>query len=256
LILSLDSRLSASEGRRYWRIEAILLCENSAPMPASLAPFTHETSDPPVSGVLHVPAEPSGDALGLAHGAGSNYNSPALTLFADAFCEAGVAVLRYDLPFRQVRPHGPPRPGDAERDRAGVRSVAALLRDKGYKRVFLGGHSYGGRQTSMLLADEPELAAGLLLLSYPLHPPRRPEQLRTAHFPKLKVPAVFVHGSRDPFGAPDEMENALHLIPAPTQLFLIEGAGHELRGKKSVDMDDLKVRFVEALLQRSRSSGG
>ena len=85
-------------------------------------------------------------------------------------------------------------------------------------RVFLGGHSYGGRQSTMLCADQPGLVDGLLLLSYPLHPPRKPDQLRVQHLPKLQTPALFVHGTRDPFGSPEEMEAALSLIPAKTRL--------------------------------------
>ena len=82
----------------------------------------------------------------------------------------------------------------------------------------------------MLAAENPQLADGLLLLSYPLHPPRKPEQPRTAHFPKLSTPALFVHGGRDPFGSPDEMRSAIKLIPARTELVPIQGAGHDLKG--------------------------
>jgi predicted alpha/beta-hydrolase family hydrolase len=96
-------------------------------------------------------------------------------------------------------------------------------------RVFLGGHSYGGRQATMLAASEPGLVTGLLLMSYPLHPPRKPEQLRTQHFPNLRTPALFVHGARDPFGSENEMEKARKLIPARTQLLAIDGAGHDLK---------------------------
>src|SRR5262249_21083766 len=105
------------------------------------------------------------------------------------------------------------------------------------RRSFLGGHSYGGRQASMLASEDPLLAAALLLLSYPLHPPRRPADLRTAHFPKLESPALFVHGSRDPFGSLEEMRSALALIPARTELMAIEPAGHELsRGSGALDL--------------------
>jgi hypothetical protein len=100
-------------------------------------------------------------------------------------------------------------------------------------RLFLGGHSYGGRQASMLAAGEPQLADGLLLLSYPLHPPKQPLQLRTAHLPSLQVPAFFVHGTRDGFGSISEMESALRLIPARTELLPVEGAGHELLTRKN-----------------------
>ena len=95
-------------------------------------------------------------------------------------------------------------------------------------RVSLGGHSYGGRQASMLVAEDETIADALLLLSYPLHPPDKPQQLRTAHFANLRTPALFVHGSRDPFGSLDEMRAALSLIPTYTELVAIEGAGHDL----------------------------
>lgn len=151
-----------------------------------------------------------------------------LVAVANAFSGVGVEVIRYDLPFRQERPNGPPRPGDAARDREGLREQVLKARERNPDRVWLGGHSYGGRQASMLAAEAPGLADALLLLSYPLHPPRKPDQLRTAHFPKLETPALFVHGSRDPFGSPDELTQALSLIPAATRLLQIEGAGHEL----------------------------
>jgi uncharacterized protein len=94
--------------------------------------------------------------------------------------------------------------------------------------VFLGGQSYGGRQASILAAGEADLVDGLLLLSYPLHPPGRPTELRTAHLPKLAVPTMFAHGSRDPFGTLEEVEAARLLIPARTALLAVQGAGHDL----------------------------
>ena len=84
----------------------------------------------------------------------------------------------------------------------------------------------------MLVSENPGLADGLLLLSYPLHPPRKPSQLRTAHLPKLRTPAFFVHGTRDPFGTIEEMKSALQLIPAPHALLEVDGAGHDLLAKK------------------------
>jgi uncharacterized protein len=167
-------------------------------------------------------------SLILTHGAGSNRNSPLLVAVANAFSAAGVNTLRYDLPFRQERPHGPPRPGDAERDRAGLRAEILKIAETNPNPVWIGGHSYGGRQASMLASETPGLAEGLLLLSYPLHPPRKPAQLRTAHFPKLQTPALFVPGSRDPFGTIEELKEALALVPARTRLIEIAGAGHDL----------------------------
>src|SRR5579862_753381 len=199
----------------------------------SVTPFEDSRDTPAVRGFLHTPAAPSGDGLVLTHGAGSNAGAPLLVAVADALAASGITVLRCDLPFRRARPHGPPFPAMAPQDRAGLARAVLLLRSRVSARVFLGGHSYGGRQASMLAAEQPERAAGLLLLSYPLHPPRRPADLRTAHFPQLATPALFVHGTRDPFGSIEEMRAALELIRAPHELAAIDGAGHDLGGKRS-----------------------
>lgn len=87
----------------------------------------------------------------------------------------------------------------------------------------------------MLAADQPDLVSGLLLLSYPLHPPGKPESARTAHFPQLRTRAAFVHGERDDFGSEDEMRTALEMIPAETLLSMAAGAGHDLK-KGKIDL--------------------
>jgi predicted alpha/beta-hydrolase family hydrolase len=194
--------------------------------------FTDVSVDPFVRGLLHRPANPNGNGLVLTHGAGSNCQAPLLIALAETFSSAGFIVLRCDLPYRQDRPYGPPGPGDAKRDRAGLKNAVAAIKHLAASRVFLGGHSYGGRQSSMLCAELPENApeqpAGLLLLSYPLHPPRKPDQLRTQHFFHLHTPALFVQGTRDPFATIAEIEQSLKLIPAKTKLIAVEGAGHDL----------------------------
>jgi uncharacterized protein len=182
-----------------------------------------------VRGVLHTPTQPNGDAFALTHGAGSNCNAPLLQVLSRAFEGAGYAVLRYDLPFRQQRPKGPPFPAAAARDCEGVAQAVAALRALAPGRIFAGGHSYGGRQTAMAVAENTGLADALLLLSYPLHPPNRPEQKRTAFFPDLRTPALFVHGTSDPFATLEELREALLLIPARTELLPVEGAGHDLK---------------------------
>jgi hypothetical protein len=187
---------------------------------------------PGVRGFIHRAKTQGGGGLVLTHSAGSNCNSPLLIGLAEAFCAAGLTVLRCDLPFRQLRPHGPPM-GSAEKDQAGLRRAVDLLRNEIGGRIFLGGHSYGGRMASMLAAHEPSVSEGLLLLSYPLHPPRKPLQLRTAHFPRLHTPALFAHGIRDPFGSVEEVQSALALIPGRTKLVTVEGAGHELLTKSN-----------------------
>jgi len=208
-----------------------------------------------VRGFLHLPETPNGSALVLTHGAGSNAQAPLLRALAAAFSAAGFSVLRCDLPYRQSRSYGPPGPGDAARDRAGLRNAIAAVKKtlgapslsrslrQGWESLYLAGHSYGGRQASILCAElsekEPDLVAGLLLLSYPLHPPRRPEQQRTQHLPNLRTPALFVHGTRDPFGSIAELEQALKMIPAKTRLLAIEGAGHDLGFKGKAKQEEL-----------------
>jgi predicted alpha/beta-hydrolase family hydrolase len=180
----------------------------------------------------------------LTHGASSNRNAPLLVALDRMLTAHDIRVVRYDLPYRQARPNGPPRPNDAERDRTGLREALEDIRKEKAGPVWLGGHSYGGRQASMLVAEAPELVDGLLLLSYPLHPPGKPTQLRTAHLAKLNRPVLFVHGSKDPFGSREEMEAAIHLIPARTQLLEIENTGHDL-GK---DKNGTAARISEAFL--------
>jgi predicted alpha/beta-hydrolase family hydrolase len=198
---------------------------------------------------LHSPENPNGDALILTHGAGSNCNAPLLVALGEAFAGHGYTVLRCDLPFRQERRTGPPFPGHAERDRAGLRNAVAVLRKTVSGRIFLGGHSYGGRQATMLCAAEPDLVSGLILLSYPLHPPRRPEQLRIQHLPKLRTPSLFVEGTRDPFGSIDEMEKAVQLIPAKTELLKVEGAGHDLGFKGKTRLGELPARVLASFVE-------
>jgi len=210
----------------------------------SIISFSDDSLDPAVRGWLHTPPAPNGDALILTHGAGSDCTAPLLVALSETFAGHGYLVLRCDLPFRQERRTGPPFPVNAERDRAGLGNAVAVLRKNVKGRIFLGGHSYGGRQSTILCTAEPalvksELASGLLLLSYPLHPPRKPEQLRLQHLPSLLAPSLFVHGTRDPFGSIEEMTKALQLIPAKTELMKVEGAGHDLGFKGKTERKEL-----------------
>jgi predicted alpha/beta-hydrolase family hydrolase len=184
-----------------------------------------------VRGSLHEPAHPNGNGLVITHGAGANRDTALLKAVAEAFADTGATVLRCDLPFRQQRPKGPPFPAQAARDREGLRRAVEAMGEIVSGKVVLGGHSYGGRQATMLAAEEPDLADALLLLSYPLHPPHKPQDLRTGHFGSIQTPALFVHGARDEFGTFEEMRAALALIPARTDLAEVSGAGHSLHPK-------------------------
>jgi hypothetical protein len=229
-------------------------------------PFDDASAEPAVHGFLHVPAaagrhvHANGNAIALTHGAGGNCQSKLLVAVSDALADVGFVVLRFDLPFRQARRFGPPHPGNAAQDRKGLRRAASVLRSQiggtiyrapagdsrtaAPGRVFLGGQSYGGRQASLLLAETPETADGLLLLSYPLHPPGRPADLRTQHFPQLTQPVFFVHGTRDPFASSAELQSAMALIPGPHGVLEIDNAGHDLLAKKYPS--DIPARITQA----------
>jgi predicted alpha/beta-hydrolase family hydrolase len=180
-------------------------------------------------GVLHLPAKPNGHGIVLTHGAGSNAHAPLLVRLARAFEASHFTVLRYDLHFRRLRPKGPPVPAQAAHDREGVREAIRLMRKMVEGRVIAAGHSYGGRQTAMAAAEEPDLVQTLVLFSYPLHPPNKPQQLRTAFFPDLRTPTLFVHGTADPFGSIEELRTHIALIPARTDVLAVEGAAHDLK---------------------------
>ncbi|MGV9672121.1 MULTISPECIES: alpha/beta hydrolase family protein [unclassified Gordonia (in: high G+C Gram-positive bacteria)] len=186
------------------------------------------SADGVVADVHRPDTEPIGVVI-LAHGAGGNRDAKILHAYADEFCRRGYAVARIDLPYRQRRPKGPPSPSTAAADRDGIRAAITLLRDEASGPLVVGGHSYGGRQASMVIAEDGGGADLLLLSSYPLHPPGKPERARTEHLPDISVPTVIVHGSTDPFATTDEITAAIALIGAPHRLVEIDKAGHDLK---------------------------
>jgi predicted alpha/beta-hydrolase family hydrolase len=190
-----------------------------------------DAGEAPVQGFLHRAETSGGGFLVLTHGAGGNCTAPLLVALAEDFAANGLTTLRCNLPYRQRKPTGPPSPSDAKHDQEGLRRAVELMRTEFSGRAFLGGSSYGGRQASMLVAADAKLVNGLLLLSYPLHPPGRPEKLRTDHFPALQTPTFFVSGTKDTFGSIAELEAAIKLIPVKTKLMTIEGAAHGLSQK-------------------------
>lgn len=196
-----------------------------------------------IDGVAHRPDGVPRGVVVLTHGAGGSRESPLLISLCDEWARSGWLAVRYNLPFRRRRPKGPPS-GSSSADLAGVAEAIAVAGTLGSGPVIAGGHSYGGRLTSMVTAGNPGLLAALTLFSYPLHPPGRAERLRTGHFPAITVPAVFTHGSSDPFGSLAELQQAIAVIPAPTALVEVSGARHDLippRGAK-VDVPTLAVQ--------------
>jgi uncharacterized protein len=182
-------------------------------------------------------------ALLLTPGAGADRDHHTLVAIETAL--APLPVARVDFPYR--------REGRRAPDRAPkliaciVEEAAALAAFESIEpaSIVLGGRSMGGRICSMAVAEGLP-AAGLVLVSYPLHPPGKPEKLRTEHLPALQVPCLFVSGTRDPFGTPDELEAATAAIPGPVTHVWIENGRHDLRGKDSVVVEAVS-EWLDAL---------
>lgn len=201
-----------------------------------------------IAGIAHEPdGTPTGVVL-LTHGAGGNRDAPLIIRLCDEWASHGWLAIRYNLPYRRRRPKGPPS-NSAASDQAGIVEAIELAHTLTDGPVIAGGHSYGGRMTSMVAAQGADLAA-LTLFSYPLHPPGKPERARTEHLGQIKVPTVFTHGTADPFGSIDELTAAAQLIPAPTELIEITGARHDL-GSKTLDVPALAVAAALVFVARS-----
>lgn len=184
----------------------------------------------------------------LTPGASATREQPSLVALDEAVTAVGVAVERMDFPYTQAGRRAPDRPPVLLE---AVRQGAAGLAERAGLRsgdCFLGGRSMGGRICSMAVADGLP-ARGLVLVSYPLHPPGKPEKLRTEHFPALEVPCLFVSGTRDTFGTPAELEEATAAIPGPVTHVWIEGGDHGLR-RKDGQVVDAVVAWLRPLLRR------
>jgi predicted alpha/beta-hydrolase family hydrolase len=200
-----------------------------------------------IAGVAHEPdGTPSGVVV-LTHGAGGSRESALLQKLCDEWARRGWLAVRYNLPYRRRRPKGPPS-GSAVADRAGIVEAITVCRDLADGPLIAGGHSYGGRQTSMVVAEDAQPVDLLMLFSYPVHPPGKPERARTEHLSDIAVPTVFTHGTSDPFGTLDELRAAAALIAAPTEIVEITGARHDL-GSKTLDVPALAVDAALRLLR-------
>ena len=169
--------------------------------------------------------------IAVTHGAGAGYDHPFLAGFTDALGREGIATLRFNLPYREAGRRMPGRPADAiaawrdalrwtENEAAGLPVLAA-------------GKSYGGRMASMAVAEGTP-AAGLVYLGYPLHPPGKPEALRDEHLYGIRMPMLFLQGTKDPFATPALLEEVVGRIGPSAVLEWVDGGGHsfEVAGVK------------------------
>ncbi|MGH3635262.1 alpha/beta hydrolase family protein [Mycobacterium sp.] len=198
-----------------------------------------------IAGIAHEPAGTPAGVVVLTHGAGGSRESALLRGVCQEWARRGWLAVRYNLPYRRRRPTGPPS-GSGTTDRAGIVEAITVCRGLADGPLIAGGHSYGGRQTSMVVAEGQAIDL-LSLFSYPVHPPGKPDRARTEHLPGITVPTVFAHGTSDPFGTLDELRDAAALIPAPTEIVGITGARHDL-SSKTLDVPALAVDAALRLL--------
>lgn len=196
-----------------------------------------------MTGLVTGPARGADRAVLLAHGAGTDMHAPALAVVADALAGAGIPSLRFDYPYRSAGRRAPDPPGVLS---SATREAARLLaRRTGLppERLVLGGRSMGGRYCSLAVGDEadPLPALGLLLLGYPLHAAGRPDRLRVEHFGRLRVPVLFVSGTRDALAARDTLEREAEAIPGPVSWHWLEDADHGFRVPKRTGRTDREV---------------
>jgi hypothetical protein len=184
-------------------------------------------------------------ALILTPGASAGRDQPALVAIDEACTPRGVHVVRVDFPYRLAGRRAPDRPDVLMATVVDAAIGAARAVKTPLSRVAVGGRSMGGRMCSMAVADGLG-AAALVLVSYPLHPPGKPERLRTEHFGALGVPCLFVSGTRDTFGTPDELESATQAIPGPVTHVWVDGGDHGLR-RKDTQVAEIVADWVTTL---------
>ena len=214
-----------------------------------------EVGERQTTGLVY-PADPArriGATLILAHGAGAGQTSRFMVNFAEALAARGVDVLTFNFLYIEQKRKVPDRPDVLEACYRAVVEAARNYAPFAGNKVFIGGKSMGGRIASQLAAAGDTTAAaisGLVLLGYPLHPPGRPEQLRVAHLPDIRVPVLVVQGERDPFGSPDELRPHFAKVAAPVVVNVIERGDHSLappkRGARSVDQVHSEIQDAVA----------
>ena len=197
-----------------------------------------------IAGVVHRPDGRPAGVVALTHGAGGSREAPLVQAICEEWARRGWIAVRYNLPYRRRRPKGPPPRSSAAADLAGIIEAVAAVRTLADGPVIAGGHSYGGRLTSMAASEGLALDV-LTLFSYPLHPPGKPDRARTEHLPGITVPTVLTHGTSDPFGSIDELRPAAGMISAPTTIVEVTGARHDLVSKTL----DVPAMAVDAALR-------
>ena len=209
--------------------------------------FTFETEHGPITTRRYSAHETRGAVI-FAHGAGAGQKHPFIMAAAAAFTGAGLETITFDFPYMEAGRRAPDPAPILEKTFAAVARECCGRWLNGSLPYFAAGKSMGGRIASQTAAHglfdrEP---AGLVFLGYPLHPPSNAEKRRDAHLPKVKQPMLFVHGSRDPFGSPEEMQALTKGLKRAT-LSIIEGGGHSFEAAQRDGGDQSAAAFDAAI---------
>ncbi|HKX10582.1 MAG TPA: alpha/beta family hydrolase [Stellaceae bacterium] len=217
----------------------------------------------PVTAIVYeaTPGKRAGIALLLGHGAGGNQMSPFMVDYAKRLAERGIEVASFNFLYSEQKRKLPDRTDKLEACWRAVIHAArsgALGPEIARAKLAIGGKSMGGRIASQVAAADSEGIAGLVLLGYPLHPPGRPEQLRTKHLPAIAVPMLIVQGERDTFGTPDELRPVLRALKAKSELFVVEAGDHSFKVPKSAGTPQAQVhgRILDEIARWLRATAG
>ena len=206
-----------------------------------------------VTGVVYAAnrRERRGVTLVLGHGAGAGQTSPFIVGFAKELAARGVDVLTFNFLYIEQGRRAPDVNDKLEVCyRAAIEAARGLRRFKA-NRLLIGGKSLGGRIASQVAAAGIEGLAGLVFLGYPLHPPGKPAQLRTAHLPQIQAPMLFAQGTRDPFGTPAELRAAIKKLKLRATIYEVSGGDHSFSVPKRLDVsqDDVYAAAQDAIAQ-------
>jgi uncharacterized protein len=185
----------------------------------------------------------------LAHGAGAGQASEFMVHFATGLSDRGIEAVTFNFYYKEIGRKIPDQNSKLEHCYRSVIDMILETKKISSNRLAIGGKSMGGRIASQLAADGNTELLGLVFLGYPLHPPGKPEQLRAAHLARIKAPMLFVQGSRDAFGTPDELRPIIDAIAAPTDLYVIDRADHSFKVPKStrVTQNDLYTAILDRI---------
>jgi uncharacterized protein len=207
-----------------------------------------------VTAIVYPGVDPAGICLILAHGAGANQTSSFMVRFANALAARGIDIITFNFVYSEAGRHVPDRNDKLElcyRKIIAAYCDGSLQKGLGRQKLVIGGKSMGGRIASQVAASTADDIAGLVLLGYPLHPPGHPEKLRSKHLPDIRAPMLFVQGSRDSFGTPDELRPIIEQLKTAVELCVVEGGDHSFKvPKRAATPQEQVYEFVLDEIQR------